>query len=71
MSKVRNEKSETKKKDGDNLQSFRKNTSEFHEDKELLKEAATAPVQGAFGNEPTPTSAKSVSKNQDSKARGG
>jgi|GEM_PF-5597993 len=70
MSKVNNEKSDTKKKDGDNGLSFRKNTSDFHEDKELLTEAATAPVQGAFGNGSPRDMEKSGSTDRTSTATG-
>lgn len=51
MSKVKNEKSETKRKDGDNGQSFQKNTGDFHESMDELKEPATSPVPGAHGRE--------------------
>ncbi len=53
MSKVNHEKSETKKKGGENMHSFVKNTSNFHEDINQLHEAATSPVEGAFGNNPS------------------
>lgn len=52
MSKVNNEKSDTKKKGGDNGQSFQKNTADFHEAKDKLARPATTPVPGAHGQEP-------------------
>lgn len=52
MSKVKNEKSETKKQGGDNGHSFQKNTGDFHEAKEKLTQPATKPVIGAHGQEP-------------------